>query len=92
MRTEDLYNEPERSHYSKYPNMKNCLASIGLPRGVYWKRMLLGGYKELFILSPESSPENSPENSQHTTPSSTFPREAPVGAAEERKGQEDSKR
>jgi hypothetical protein len=72
VRTEDLYNEPQRSEYAKYPNMKSCLASIGIPRDVYWKRLLLGQYKELYIVSPESSPESSPANSQQTTPSNTF--------------------
>jgi hypothetical protein len=89
VRTEDLYNEPERSTYSKYPNMKSCLASIGIPSRVYWKRLLLNQYKELFIVSPESSPENSPENSQNTTPSSTF---APEAQEVPPQGQEDGKR
>ncbi|KAF2101932.1 hypothetical protein NA57DRAFT_53874 [Rhizodiscina lignyota] len=86
VRTEDLYNEPERTSYSKYPNMKNCLASIGIPSKVYWKRMFTNQYKELFIISPESSPENSPENSQNTTPSSTF---APEARHAPPQGQED---
>lgn len=82
VRQEDLYTEPERSKYSTYPNMRNCLASIGIPRGVFWKRMLLGGYKEMYIVSPESSPESSPDNSRHVTPASTLPTEGvPNGTA-----------
>jgi len=87
VRTEDLYNEPERTSYAKYPNMKNCLASVGIPSGVFWKRLLLGQYKELFIVSPESSPDNSPEQSQNTSPSSTFgteTRDAPRQKQDER--------
>jgi hypothetical protein len=86
--TQDLYNEPERTSYSKYPNMKNCLASVGIPSNVYWKRLFTNQYKELFIVSPESSPENSPEQSQNTSPSSTFPAEARDAPAQ---GQEDGK-
>jgi hypothetical protein len=76
---EDLFCEPERTAYSKYPSSKNSLASIGLPRVVYWKRLLFNQFPDLYIVSPVSSPEsslnNSPENSQHVTPSSTFGRE-----------------
>jgi len=74
VRTEDLYNEPERSAYQRFPNAKNSLASIGLPSAVYWKRLLFNQYPDLYIVSPDSSPENSPESSQHVSPSNTFPK------------------
>jgi len=72
VRAEDLYNEPERTAYQQYPNIKNSLASIGLPSVVYWKRLLLNQFKDLYIVSPESSPDASPEASQHTSPTNTF--------------------
>ncbi|KAF2834838.1 hypothetical protein M501DRAFT_999862 [Patellaria atrata CBS 101060] len=74
VKTEDLYNEPEKSAYQKFPNAKNSLASIGLPSVVYWKRLLLNEYQDLYIISPESSPSTTPESSQHVSPSSTFPK------------------
>ncbi|KAF1983567.1 hypothetical protein K402DRAFT_448145 [Aulographum hederae CBS 113979] len=82
VKQEDLYNEPERSIYNQqgYPNMKNSLASIGLPSPVYWKRLLFNQFQDLYIVSPESSPNSSPESSQHVSPSNTFPRE---GAGED---------
>jgi len=59
--------------------MKNSLASIALPREVYWKRLLLDQFKDLFIISPESTPPNSAQNSanssKNTSPTNTFPRE-----------------
>jgi len=76
VKTEDLYNEPERSAYQKYPNSKNSLASVGLPRAVYWKRLLLNQFQDLYIVSPDSSPNSSlngsPESSHHCSPSHTF--------------------
>ncbi|KAJ9659011.1 hypothetical protein H2201_007533 [Coniosporium apollinis] len=72
VKTEDLYNEPERSAYQKFPNSKNSLASVGLPRAVYWKRLLLNQFQDLYIVSPESSPNSSPESSQNCSPSHTF--------------------
>jgi hypothetical protein len=59
----DLFPEPLRSRLAHLPNMKLSLSAITLPRSVYWKR-ILGQYKELYIVSPESSPSTSPENSQ----------------------------
>ncbi|KAF2084112.1 hypothetical protein K490DRAFT_16993, partial [Saccharata proteae CBS 121410] len=76
VKTEDLYNEPERSEYQKYPNFRNSLANIGLPSSVYWKRLLFNQFQDLYIVSPESSPasslNNSMESSQRLSPSSTF--------------------
>lgn len=51
----DLLNEPDRTLHSGRPNQSSSIANAGLPRGVWWRRLLLGEYKELFILSPESS-------------------------------------
>jgi hypothetical protein len=59
----DLYPEPQRELFKEFPNMKLSLSSIRLPRSVYWKR-ILGQFKNLYIISPESSPNSSPENSQ----------------------------
>ncbi|KAK3078840.1 hypothetical protein LTS18_006494 [Coniosporium uncinatum] len=77
VKTEDLFNDPERSTYQRaaYPNMKSNLASIGLPRIVYWKRLLLNQFEDLYIVSPESTPSNSPESSQHSSPMNSFGRE-----------------
>jgi len=77
VKTEDLFNDPERSTYQRaaYPNMKSNLASIGLPRIVYWKRLLLNQFEDLYIVSPESTPSNSPEGSQYSSPVNSFGRE-----------------
>jgi hypothetical protein len=76
VRMEDLFCEPERTAYAKYPSSKNSLANIGLPSRVYWKRLLFNEFPDLYIVSPVSSPENSlnnsPESSQHVTPANTF--------------------
>lgn len=78
VQTRDLFNEPERTQYAHYPNSKCSLASVGLPRGVYWRRLLLGHFEDLYILSPDSSPNSSTQNSSggnspdHQTPSSTW--------------------
>lgn len=51
----DTLVEPERSLAEGMPNQTNSVASLGLPTGVWWRRMLLGQFKELYIVSPESS-------------------------------------
>jgi hypothetical protein len=68
----DLYPERERSKVIDKPNYKSNVASIGLPFGVRVKRLLFDQYKDLYIVSPDSSPNSSPENSAHTTPSNTW--------------------
>jgi hypothetical protein len=68
----DLYPEKERSTVIDKPNFKSNVASIGLPFGVRLKRLFFDQYKDLYIVSPESSPSSSPENSAHTTPSHTW--------------------
>src|SRR3978361_1119371 len=67
----DLLPAAERANLPDWPSLKLNLASISLPRGAYFKR-LLGQCKELYVVSPESSPTNSPENSQQISPNSTF--------------------
>jgi hypothetical protein len=52
--------------------MRLTLALITLPPTVFFKR-LLGKYKELYIVTPDSSSENSPETSQRISPNSTLP-------------------
>lgn len=65
---EDLYPESckEREEYVELPNAKNNLASIILPRLAYYGRLLMGRYKNLYIVSP-SSPNSSPESSQYSS-------------------------
>ncbi|KAI9727296.1 MAG: hypothetical protein M1828_006915 [Chrysothrix sp. TS-e1954] len=81
IKTCDLWTEPERTAYHRFPNAKSSVASVGLPRGVYWRRMFFGHFQDLYILSPESSPSSSvaasPDNTTDSspdgpTPSSTF--------------------
>jgi hypothetical protein len=68
----DLYPEKDRAKFIDKPNYKSNVASVGLPFAVRMKRLLFDQYKDLYIVSPDSSPESSPENSAHTTPSSTW--------------------
>lgn len=51
----DLLNEPDRTLHAGRPNQTDSIANAGLPRSVWWKRLLFGEFKELFILSPDSS-------------------------------------
>jgi len=80
---QDLFPDRDRSRFAHMPTMKLSLASVNLPRPVYWKR-LLGQYRDLYIVSPESSPNSSPESSQQISPNSTFKPEQNTtqGAAE----------
>ena len=71
IKTEDLYNEPEKSSYQKYPNSKASLASVGLPMSVSMRRMLFGEYSDLYIVSPESSPTNSQASSPQSSRENT---------------------
>lgn len=63
VRVEDLFNEPEKSQYARYPNQKSSIAAVELPSRVYWGRMLLGMYPALYIASPESSLNSSQNGS-----------------------------
>lgn len=59
----DLFNEPEKSQYAKYPNQSDSIASVRLPSRVYWGRLLFGEFEELYILSPDRSAGSSPRGS-----------------------------
>ncbi|KAK3045629.1 hypothetical protein LTR09_012805 [Extremus antarcticus] len=50
----DLYLASERSTYADLPNFDSNLASVKVPSTAYWSRLILGNYKELFIVSPAS--------------------------------------
>ncbi|EKG09901.1 hypothetical protein MPH_13014 [Macrophomina phaseolina MS6] len=85
VKREDLWNDDEKSEFSEYPNSKSGLASVCLPRSVWFKRMLFGQFEDLYIVSPETSPSNSlngsPESSQ-CSPSATWNQSAaPDGTA-----------
>lgn len=70
----DLYLPEEKELYADFPNYDSSLASIKVPTLAYWSRMFLGGYDELYIVSPESSPNSSiaDEDSRRTSPTSTW--------------------
>jgi len=70
----DLFPERERRSYERWPNMRASLAAVSLPPPVRWKRMLLGRFRELYIVSPDASPQSSPEASQNVSPQDTFRR------------------
>ncbi|OJD30516.1 uncharacterized protein BKCO1_5900048 [Diplodia corticola] len=75
VKREDLWNDEEKSTYSDFPNSKSGLASVCLPRSVWFKRMLFNQFQDLYIVSPETTPTSSlngsPESSQ-CSPSSTW--------------------
>ncbi|KAL0257727.1 hypothetical protein SLS55_006890 [Diplodia seriata] len=75
VKREDLWNDEEKSTYSEFPNSKSGLASVCLPRSVWFKRMLFNQFQDLYIVSPETTPTSSlngsPESSQ-CSPSSTW--------------------
>ncbi|KAF2147200.1 uncharacterized protein K452DRAFT_282179 [Aplosporella prunicola CBS 121167] len=78
VKREDLYNAAEKSEYAEYPNSKSGIASVCLPRIVWFKRLLFNQYEDLYIVSPETTPANSlngsPESSQHCSPNNTLER------------------
>ncbi|GAB7356967.1 hypothetical protein MBLNU459_g7807t1 [Dothideomycetes sp. NU459] len=76
----DLYLPYEREEYSKYPNYDSSLASIRLPPNVYWGRLIMGSYENLFIVSPETSPDNSEAGSQHSPSFASSSQDAEAGA------------
>lgn len=65
VKVRDTFEEPEKERYSHYFNQDSSIANIGLPRSVWWRRVLFGEFKELVIISPESSPGSSPGGSSH---------------------------
>lgn len=76
VQTKDLWNSQERAKWSDLPNASSSVASVGLPRQVYWRRMMMGHFQTLYVVSPDHSPASSqnstPENSQHVSPANTF--------------------
>ncbi|QIW99782.1 hypothetical protein AMS68_005300 [Peltaster fructicola] len=50
------------------------LASVPIPRSIYWQHLITGSYDQLYIVSPQSSPENSiyEGDSRKVSPSSTW--------------------
>lgn len=82
MKRHDLYLPYERDEYSKYPNYDSSLASIRLPPNVYWGRLLMGSYEDLFIVSPETTPDNSESGSQRS-PMSASVQDTTAGAQRE---------
>jgi hypothetical protein len=78
----DLFPERDRPSCESWPNMRASLSSVRLPRSVSWKRLLLGRFREMYIVSPDASPQSSPEASQSVSPQDTFGRD--VGGAEGR--------
>ncbi len=89
MKRHDLYLSDEKELYANFPNYDSNLASIKVPSLAYWSRMILGNYKELFIISPETSPASSQadEDSRRTSPTGSWAREtsdeARIGAMQE---------
>lgn len=77
IQTKDLWNDAERKKWSDYPNASLSVASVGLPRTVYWRRMMMNEFRILYIVSPDHSPASSedpsPNSSQHVSPANTFP-------------------
>ncbi|KAK8183448.1 uncharacterized protein BKA78DRAFT_242760, partial [Phyllosticta capitalensis] len=59
VKREDLWTDTEKSDYSDYPNSKSSLASICLPRRVWFKRLLFNQFPDLYIVSPETTPASS---------------------------------
>jgi len=79
----DLYMPDEQEQFRAYPTYDSSLAEIILPSKVYWSRMLLGSYDQLYILSEERNPAYSSEGSLESrkiSPSSTFSHDAGTGA------------
>lgn len=64
----DLFNEPERSQHADYPNQRSSIASVGLPTGVYWRRLFFNHFKDLYIVSPNGTPTTSAGTSNRDSP------------------------
>ncbi|KAJ9666243.1 hypothetical protein H2201_003677 [Coniosporium apollinis] len=52
---EDTLTKEERAEHPGLPNMKSSLAGGTLPPKVFFKRLLLNQFKNLYILTPRSS-------------------------------------
>ncbi|OAL44803.1 hypothetical protein IQ07DRAFT_592082 [Pyrenochaeta sp. DS3sAY3a] len=48
---EDLMMPDEREKYRNKPTLKSSVANVGLPTMAYWKRVMLGSYQDLYIVS-----------------------------------------
>lgn len=70
----DLYLPEEKELYGSLPNFDSSLASVKIPSQAYWSRLFLGGYDNLFIVSPETSPASSTasDDSKRSSPTSTW--------------------
>ncbi|KAF2173587.1 hypothetical protein M409DRAFT_61934 [Zasmidium cellare ATCC 36951] len=85
----DLYLPEEKEQYSSLPNFDSSLASVKIPSQAYWSRLFLGGYDNLFIVSPETSPNSSVASgdSKRSSPTSTWGQnseeDARTGAAQD---------
>lgn len=84
----DLFLPNEQLEYNTKFNYDSNLASVKLPGNVYWSRLILGGYENLYIVSPETSPASSVAG-ESTSPSTTTWGEGSIedvhiGAAQER--------
>ncbi|KAK4936292.1 hypothetical protein LTR28_010196, partial [Elasticomyces elasticus] len=87
----DLYLGNEHDLYADFPNYNSSLASIQIPRQIYWNHGLFNSYPELYIISRETSPSSSAaesqESSRRLSPSSTWSSQAGAGAVEEGKSE-----
>ncbi|KAL9531153.1 hypothetical protein SMMN14_05296 [Sphaerulina musiva] len=70
----DLFLPNEQREFRNTPNYDSSLASVKLPTSVYWSRLILGGYENLYIVSPEGSPASSvaDDESRRTSPTTTW--------------------
>lgn len=74
MKRHDLFLPNEQVEYRNTPNYDSNLASIKIPAMAYWSRLILGGYDNLYIVSPETSPNSSiaDDDSRRPSPSTTW--------------------
>jgi len=84
----DLFPERDRPSFEAWPNMRASLSAVRLPRAVAWKRLLLGRFRDMYIVSPDASPQSSPEASQNVSPQDTFGRDMAGVEAETHGGSE----
>jgi hypothetical protein len=86
----DLFPERDRPSCEAWPNMRASLSAVRLPRAVAWKRLLLGRFRDMYIVSPDASPQSSPEASQNVSPQDTFGRDMHNAERETHGGPEDA--
>ncbi|KAM3414016.1 hypothetical protein BST61_g10678 [Cercospora zeina] len=70
----DLFLPNEQREYRNTPNYDSNLASVKIPAMAYWSRLILGGYENLYIVSPETTPNSSvaDDDSHRPSPSTTW--------------------